>query len=595
MGRITLKNKIEALIKESLNAYLTNLNTNEEIDISKIHVERTKDSTHGDFASNIAMALAKPLKKSPREIAAEIISALPDASEIDRVEIAGPGFINFHLTEKALQSVVCEVLLTDGIYGHSSLGQNKPVILEFVSANPTGPLHVGHGRHAAYGATVANLLEAVGYRVHREYYVNDAGRQMQILAASIWLRYLELFGETFSFPSNGYKGSYVIDIAKDLKVAKREGLLRPLEQLFTDLPQDEVEGTEGGDKELYIDALIARAKKLLSEDTFEEILQFGLKAILKDIREDLEDFGVTYQQWFSEKSLINSGDITKGLERLQKANYLFQRDGATWFQATSFGDEKDRVVVRENGQTTYFASDVGYHFNKYERGFEKIIDLFGADHHGYAPRIIAFLRAAGEDEKKLQVLLVQFAILYRGKTKVSMSTRSGEFVTLRELREEVGNDAARFFYVMRKCDQHLDFDLELAKSKSNENPVYYIQYAYARICSVERQLAHQKLSFDQEKGLAHCDLLTSSHEKNLLTALSVYPEIIEAAATNYEPHLLVHFLQDLATYFHTYYNASKFLVEDENIRNARLCLAIAVKTVLTNSLKLLGVSTPEVM
>lgn len=520
---------------------------------------------------------------------------LPLSDEIANVDIAGPGFINFYLTEKALQDVVREVLLTDGIYGHNNIGQHKSVILEFVSSNPTGPLHVGHGRHAAYGATVANLLEAVGFKVHREYYVNDAGRQIQILALSIWLRYLELFGESLPFPSNAYKGDYILDIAKNLKVAHREAFCRSTSEIFQDLPLDEIEGQEGGDKEAYIDALIERARTSLGNDQFQLISDFGLKAILKDIREDLEEFGLTFQEWFSEKSLMSNGDIDRGLKRLEEAGSIYKRNGAVWFQATSYGDEKDRVVIRENGQSTYFASDVGYHLNKYERGFDTIIDIFGSDHHGYTPRIKAFLTAAGEDESKLTVLLVQFAILFRGKQKVSMSTRSGSFVTLRELREEVGNDAARFFYVMRKCDQHLDFDLELAKSHSNENPVYYIQYAYARICSVERQMAHQQLKWDQDHGLKNLSLLNSSHEKDLLTALSQFPEIIEAAAMNYEPHVVVHFLQNLATFFHTYYNSSKFIVDEDATRNARLCLVFAIKTVLANSLKILGVSTPEVM
>lgn len=590
-----MKNKIEQFIKTSLLNAQDALGITAEVELPAFNVERTRDTNFGDYASNIAMVLAKPLKKNPREIATTLIEQLPENEDIVEVTIAGPGFINFFLAEKALQRVVADVLLTDGAYGQSTIGQNKKVIIEFVSANPTGPLHVGHGRHAAYGASVANLLETVGYRVHREYYVNDAGRQMQILAASIWLRYLEMFGEKIVFPSNGYQGDYVVTIAKDLKVSVRDAYLQSSENVFKDLPQDQLPDGTGGDKELYIDAVIARTKLLIGETSFEDILQFGLKAILDDIREDLGEFGVTYQQWFSEKSLTDKGETQKGLARLEAANCLYQRDGATWFQATSFGDEKDRVVIRENGQMTYFASDVGYHFNKYERGFDVILDLFGADHHGYAPRIKAFLKAAGEDDTKLHVLLVQFAILYRGKEKVSMSTRSGSFVTLRELREEVGNDAARFFYVMRKCDQHLDFDLELAKSRSNENPVYYIQYAHARICSVERQLAHQQLTWDQKQGLAHAHLLVLPQEKNLLRALSQYPEIIEAAANNFEPHLVVHYLQELANYFHTYYNASKFIVDDEPLRDARLALAMAVKIVLANSLKILGVSAPEYM
>jgi arginyl-tRNA synthetase len=591
-----MKSKIEDLISKGLSDYLqaNQLEIAPEL-LNKIQLERTRDPKHGDFASNAALLLAKPLKKNPRELANELIPFLPTTEALEAVEIAGPGFINLHLTDHALQNVVSEALKADGIYGHSTLGKNKKVIIEFVSANPTGPLHVGHGRHAAYGASVANLLEAIGFKVHREYYVNDAGRQMQILALSVWLRYLELFGHSFSFPTNGYQGLYIIDIAKELKVKHQSEFCQSPTTIFKDLPSDEIEGSENGNKELYIDALIARAKNLLGDDAYEKILQQGLKSILTDIREDLEAFGVTFQQWFSEKSLEKNNDINKGLERLRKANTIYEREGAKWFEATSFGDEKDRVVIRENGQTTYFASDVGYHFNKFERGFDLVLDLFGADHHGYAPRIKAFLRAAGEDETKLKVLLVQFAILYRGEQKVSMSTRSGTFVTLRELREEVGNDAARFFYVMRKCDQHLDFDLELAKSKSNENPVYYIQYAHARICSVFRQLENQGLNFDQSIGLEHLSTLQSQQEKDLLRKLSQFPEIIEAAALNYEPHILVHYLQEIATLFHAYYNACKFIVPETEIRNARLCLISAVKVVLSNSLKMLGVSRPEVM
>lgn len=591
-----MKAKIEDLLNASLVKYLQKNEINVPAQLlAKIQLDRTRDPKHGDYACNVALIMAKPLHKNPRDLANEIIEHIPLSEEIDHIEIAGPGFINFHLTDRALQSVISDILKLDGIYGHSTHGENKTVIIEFVSANPTGPLHIGHGRHAAHGATVANLLEAVGYKVHREYYVNDAGRQMQILSVSIWLRYLQLFGENLVFPRNGYQGDYLIDIAKDLKVKYREEFCQPLSEIFNNLPEDEREDGTGGDKERYIDALIARAKSLLGREKYERILQAGLKAILKDIREDLEEFGVTYQEWFSENSLTVNGDIQRGLEKLRQAGSLYEKDGATWFEATAYGDEKDRVVIRENGQTTYFASDVGYHLNKYERGFDVILDLFGADHHGYAPRIKAFLKAAGEDETRLQVLLVQFAILYRGKQKVAMSTRGGEFVTLRELRQEVGNDAARFFYVMRKCDQHLDFDLELAKSHSNENPVYYIQYAFARICSVERQLGHHNLTRDQEMGFAHRHLLVSNHEKNLLRTLSHFPEVIEMAALNYEPHILVHYLTNLATDFHTYYNAYKFIVEDSALRNARLNLIIAVKVVLVNSLKILGVSAPEVM
>jgi arginyl-tRNA synthetase len=588
-----MKKKLESLVIEAVD----NLIDGESLSLTAIptfQIERTRGKNHGDYATNAAMVLSKPLKKNPREIAEKIIALIPADPQIKQIEVAGPGFINFFLADSAFQKIANEILTTDGVYGHSNIGNHQRVIIEFVSANPTGPLHVGHGRSAAYGATVANLLEAVGYKVHREYYVNDAGRQMQILTLSIWLRYLELVGETIPFPSNGYKGDYIIDIAKDLKVKYGQRFHKSPQQIFHDIPKDEDE-TGHGDKEAHIDALTIRAKNLLSDDEFQVIFKQGLKAILQDIRDDLEGFGVSFQEWFPESNLIKNGDIERGLARLDKAGFLYQRDGATWFQATSFGDEKDRVVIRENGQATYFASDVGYHLNKYERGFDIILDIFGADHHGYSPRIKALLQAAGEDEKKLTVLLVQFAILYRGKEKVSMSTRAGTFVTLRELRKEVGTDAARFFYVMRRNDQHLDFDLELAKSRSAENPVYYIQYAHARICSVMRQLAHQNMHWDQQDGLNNLHLLTAIHEQNLLRCLSQYPEIIEAAADNFEPHILAHYLQELANNFHAYYNAYKFLVADEQLRNARLCLISATQTVLVNSLKILGVSAPEIM
>jgi arginyl-tRNA synthetase len=588
-----MKIKLESLVIEAID----NLIDGEGLSLASIpafQVERTRGKNHGDYATNAAMVLSKPLKKNPREIAEKIIALIPVDPQIKQIELAGPGFINFFLADSAFQIVVNEILTTDGVYGHSNIGNHQRVIIEFVSANPTGPLHVGHGRSAAYGATVANLLEAVGYKVHREYYINDAGRQMQILTLSIWLRYLELMGETISFPRNGYKGDYIIDIAKDLKVKYGERLHKPAQQIFHNIPKDEDE-TGQGNKEAHIDALTVRAKNLLSDNEFQVIFKQGLKAILQDIRDDLAGFGVTFQEWFPESNLIKNGDIERGLARLDKAGFLYLRNGATWFQATSFGDEKDRVVIRENGQATYFASDVGYHLNKYERGFDIILDIFGADHHGYSPRIKALLQAAGEDEKKLTVLLVQFAILYRGKEKVSMSTRAGTFVTLRELRKEVGTDAARFFYVMRRSDQHLDFDLELAKSRSAENPVYYIQYAHARICSVMRQLAHQNMHWEQQTGLNNLHLLTALHEQNLLRCLSQYPEIIEAAATNFEPHILAHYLQELANNFHAYYNAYKFLVADEQLRNARLCLISATQTVLLNSLKILGVSAPEIM
>ena len=558
----------------------------------EIGLERARDRKHGDFASNLALTLAKAARRKPRELAEALVAALPDSERVDKVEIAGPGFINFHLSPAAWYAVVGTVLEEGESYGRSQLGGGRPMQVEFVSANPTGPLHVGHGRGAAYGATVADLLEAVGYRVHREYYVNDAGRQMDILAVSVYLRYLDLCGEDVPFPSNGYQGDYVWDIGASLHRRHGDALRHTAAELLDGVPPDEA---DGGDKEAHVDGLIARTKALLGEAHYREVFDLGLESILDNIRRDLEEFGVVYDEWFSERSLTESGAVERAIERLKASGHLYEKDGAWWFRSTDFGDEKDRVVVRDNGQTTYFASDIAYHMNKLERGYERVIDVWGADHHGYVPRVKAALKALGDDPSKLDVLLVQFAILYRGGQKVQMSSRSGEFVTLRELRHEVGNDAARFFYVMRKCEQHMDFDLDLAKSQSADNPVYYIQYAHARVMSVMRQLEEKGLVWDRDAGAAALPRLTEKHEQSLMVRLSRYPELVEAAALHHEPHLVAHFLRELANDFHTYYNAHQFLVEDAGLRNARLNLIQATRQVIANGLGLLGVSAPERM
>ncbi len=557
-----------------------------------IRIENSRDPRHGDYACNIALTLAKKAGRKPRELAEALVAALPPSTRVAKVEIAGPGFINFFMTPAAFQNVVKEVFEAGEAYGHSTIGADKRVQVEFVSANPTGPLHVGHGRGAAYGAAVADLLAAAGFQVHREYYVNDAGRQMDILATSIWLRYLERCGERFDFPSNGYQGDYIYDIVEELHQQFGSRFCRDAEAVFTGLPPDE---PAGGDKERHIDALIQRARELLGEEAYGRIFGAGLDHIVEDIRRDLEEFGVVYEEWFSERSLTASGAVGKVVDRLREAGHLYEKEGALWFRSSAFGDEKDRVVVRENGQPTYFASDIAYHADKMERGFDRVIDIWGADHHGYVPRIRAALEALGYDSDRLDVLLVQFANLYRNGERVQMSTRSGSFVTLRELREEVGNDAARFFYVMRKCEQHMDFDLELAKSQSNDNPVYYVQYAHARVCSVMRQLEEKQLSYDRIAGLDQLHLLTEPHEERLLRDLARYPEVVETAALNHEPHLLTHYLRELATDFHTYYNAHQFLVESAGLRDARLSLILAVRQVIANGLELLGVSAPESM
>jgi len=586
-----MQQKIKNLITKSITRLQQNHTLDNKLSFT-INVDPTKNPEHGDFSSNIAMVLAKNLRLNPMDFAQTIVAEIPANSLIKAIEVVKPGFINFFLTEHTYHEIVKTIINAKEKFGTSGLGKDKMVMVEFVSANPTGPLHVGHGRGAAFGATIANLLEAMGFKVHREYYVNDAGRQMHILALSIWLRYLEIDRTLPHFPDNSYKGKYVIDIAQKLKNEYGEALHRPLDFLYQDLPAD---ASFGGDKEFYIDTMIERAKSLLGEKDYQLIMQMGINEILSDIKTDLEEFGVTFQEWFNESHLIKNGDVQKGIKRLEKHGYVYTKDEAVWFRSTDFGDEKDRVLIRSNGQTTYFASDIGYHLNKYERGFDKIIDVLGADHHGYAPRINAFLKAMQLDPSKLEILLVQFAILYRGKQKVQMSTRSGEFVTLRQLREEVGNDAARFFYIMRKNDQHLDFDMELAKSQSADNPVYYIQYAHARICSVLRQLEDKQLTYDEENAIAMLPKLGTIHEKTLLRRLARYSITLRDAALNSEPHLLAHYLRELANDFHTYYNAYQFLVEDAEMRNARLCLISAVRQILANGLILLGVSAPAEM
>jgi len=585
-----LKDHLKNLIHQALSTFTETHAL--DIDFPSIQVERTKDKTHGDFACNIAMMLAKAAKMNPRQIATELVAALPISEFVTQVDIAGPGFINFYLTPEASQQVVKDVLTQAENYGRSNVGNGQKVQVEFVSANPTGPLHVGHGRGAAYGSVVSSLLSAAGFDVHREYYVNDAGRQMDILATSVWLRYLEACGERFTFPSNGYQGAYVKDIAAELKAEFATQFLHAADIVFTDIALDE---PQGGDKEAHIDALTNKAKLLLGETDYRTVFDKGLNAILSDIRDDLADFGSEYDEWFSERSLVESGAVDKAIEQLKAANVLYQDKGAWWFKSTDFGDEKDRVVIRDNGQATYFASDIAYHLNKYERGFDQIIDIWGADHHGYIPRVKASIEAMQKNTEQLKVLLVQFAVLYRGSEKVGMSTRSGEFVTLRELRGEVGKDAARFFYVMRGADQHMDFDLELAKSQSNDNPVYYVQYAHARVCSVLRQLAERGLSWDKAVGEKNLHRLTETHEEALFTALSRYPEVLETSALNHTPHLLAHYLTDLARDFHTYYNAHQFIVDDIELSQARLTLIIAVRQVITNALTVMGISSPESM
>ena len=587
---VSLKDQVAALLAQAVAGVAPN-------SAISLDLDRPKNAAHGDFSSNAAMQLAKPLHRNPRELAQAIVAALPTSSLIEKAEIAGAGFINFHLKPAAWSGIVAQVRDAGSTFGCSTSGQGKKVQLEFVSANPTGPLHVGHGRGAAFGATLANVLNAAGFAVTREYYVNDAGRQMDILATSTWLRYLELHGIFVPFPSNGYQGEYVRAMARAIIEEHGDRYVHEPWRILEDVPpRPEAERVSGGDpeamrqNEAHLDGLIAAAKKLLGAD-YGYFHGFVLNEQLGDCREDLVEFGVSFEHWFSEKSLFDTGRVADVVARLDASGHLYEQDGARWFRSALFGDEKDRVVQRANGEFTYFASDIAYHANKFERGFDQVIDVWGADHHGYIPRLRAALTALGLDADKLTVALVQFAVLYRGGQKVQMSTRSGSFVTLRELRSEVGNDAARFFYVLRKSDQHLDFDLDLAKSQSNDNPVYYIQYAHARLTSVFAEWGGDTAQL-AAADLAH---LTSPYEITLMKRLTEYPETVNAAARELSPHLIAYYLKDLAGDFHSWYNAEKFLVEDEPLKQARLELANAIKQIIVNGLHLLGVSAPEKM
>jgi len=549
-----------------------------------INLERPKQAGHGDFASNLALQLAKPLKRNPRDLANLLLAELPPSKLVAKAEVAGAGFINFTLISDAKTAIVSQVLERGEAFGRGVKSGIK-VQVEFVSANPTGPLHVGHGRGAAYGASLADVLDFAGFDVTREYYINDAGRQMDILALSTWLRYLALFDIAVDFPPNAYQGDYVNEMAAQIRSAHGDRFAKvAVADVLLGAPDVEV------DKEGRLDALIANAKRILGPD-YAWVHGFALTEQLGDGREDLKEFGVTFDMWFSERSLFDTGLVEKAVAALDARGHLYEQDGAKWFRSTAFGDEKDRVVQRENGLYTYFASDIAYHVNKYERGFDRIIDIWGADHHGYIARVKGALAALGLPPERLDVALVQFAVLYRDGQKAAMSTRSGEFVTLRELRNEVGNDACRFFYVLRKADQHLDFDLDLAKSQSNENPVYYIQYAHARLCSVLGQWS------GVEADLADADLarLDNERELALCARLTAFPEVVQNAASDYAPHQIAFYLKDLAGEFHSYYNAERMLVDDEGLKLARLALAAAVRQVIRNGLALLGVSAPDSM
>lgn len=528
--------------------------------IPEIILLTPKNKSHGDLSTNIAMQLSRELKLKPLDIAHFIVDNLNiKDSIIGEVEIVRPGFINFCLKENWLYQIIDEIREKGEDYGKVNLGKGKKIQVEFVSVNPTGPLHIGHGKCAAVGDALSNILKAAGYKVEKEYYINDQGRQIDLLGQSVQVRYNNLLGEEEEFPPDGYKGRYIIDLAKDI----------------IDKFQDKYKGRD--DQE--------------SRDFFKE---FTLKNILEGIKEDLKDFGVEFDEWFSESSLYKQNKLQEVIELLQQKGFLYKEKGALWLKTTVFGDEKDRVVIRENSIPTYFASDIAYHQDKYQRGFEKIIDIWGADHHGYIQRMKAAVQALGYPEDSLGVLIVQFVTLIRDGKEVGMSTRGGEFITLKDLIKEVGKDVARYFFLMRSHDSHTEFDLDVAKSQSMENPVYYIQYAYARICSIIKKAEQAGVKIDKSK-VSKLQLLDKEEEFELIKKLSSLKEVIKKSALTWKPHFLTTYLYDLASSFHKYYTVHRIITEDEELTRARLILIDCTRIVLFNSLKILGVSAPESM
>lgn len=587
-----LKTQLEDLLRQAAAKVLP------DHPVSQVPLERPRQADHGDFASSLALQLAKQAGRNPRQLAQQIQAALPASGLVAACEVAGPGFLNFRLDPGARFAVVRQVLQAPEAFGRTGVGGGEYVQVEFVSSNPTGPLHVGHGRGAAFGASLANLLAFAGWKVQREYYVNDAGRQMDILALSTWLRYLERQGVALPFPPNGYQGDYVAVMGAGLATRHGSALVRPAADILAGLPglPDAAESAADAAAaeartEAHMDALIARAKALLGPQ-WKTVHTEALAEQMEDCRQDLAEFGVEFDCWFSEQSLYDSGRVAAVVARLQERGHLYTRDGALWFRSTAFGDEKDRVVQRDNGIFTYFASDIAYHDEKLNRGFDRVLDVWGADHHGYIPRVRAALQALGHDAGRLEIALVQFVSLFRNGEKVQMSTRKGQFVTLRELRGETGRDAARFFYVLRKSDQHLDFDLSLATSQSHDNPVYYVQYAHARIHSVLERWG------GQSAGLAQADLarLGTDSEVALAQQLAAFPETLSHAARERAPHSVAFYLRDLAAALHSCYNAEQFLVADDPpLTLARLALVAATGCALRSGLAILGVSAPTRM
>ncbi|MBO8153429.1 arginine--tRNA ligase [Thermovirga sp.] len=528
----------------------------------EVEVERPKREEHGDWATNIALQYSKVFGEKPRDLAMGIVNKLGSNPYIEKAEVAGPGFINFTLSRKWISELLINVIKDGPDFGRVNVGKGRKVQVEFVSANPTGPLHVGHGRGAAVGDVCANILAFAGWDVQREYYINDAGLQIDLLGKSTQARYFEICGEPGKapFPEDGYKGAYIYELAQ--QILDEEG------NRFLEIPP---------------------------EESLPYFKDYACRVILEGIKKDLADFGVNFDMWFSEKSLYEGDLLQRTLETLKSNGYAYEADGATWFKATAFSDDKDRVLIRSNGAPTYFMSDIMYHKNKFDRGFDMVIDVWGADHHGYIPRMKAAVQALGRSPEDLQVLLIQFVNLLRGGKQVSMSTRSGEFVTLREVMEEVGVDAARYFFVMRRSDSHLDFDLDLAKSSTNENPVFYVQYAHARIHSIFREAKSRGVSMPENLESVDFSLLSSQEEVSLIRKIGSFPEEMAKAAEELAPHRVTFYLYDISSAFHSFYNAHRVLGVEPELEKARLCLVEACRVVIANSLKLLGVSAPEKM
>jgi arginyl-tRNA synthetase len=586
-----MKDHLQALVRAALEPVLAGTGVGAPATIT---IDATKDAKHGDFATNVALALAKPLGKPPRAVAEAIIKALPASARVTKSEIAGPGFINFFLAPGAFQAVVPEILAQKDKFGCAPKDKGR-VMVEFVSANPTGPLHVGHGRGAAFGDTIANILDAAGWTVWREYYINDAGRQVDVLGVSVWLRYLELLGEKVRLPARGYPGDYVKATAARLRERHGESLRKPAAALFEDLPDEPAAADDAGEdvkagQETYLDALIARTQQLLGP-AYAGVREFAIADQLGAIRATLDAFGVRFDNWYSERALVASGAAEKARARLVASGHTYEKDGALWFRTTEHGDDKDRVMVRANGTPTYFGNDLAYHVDKLERGWSSLIDVWGADHHGLLVRMRAAIWSLTGRDDALRIPIMQFVTLSSGR----MGKRSGNFVTLNDLVTEAGRDETRFFYLLRSSDQHLEFDIELARSKTNDNPVYYVQYACARIASVFRQAAERGVAFDPAAAARHVARLVEPHEKALLTLLNRYPQMLQDVAAQLTPHTLTFFVREVAEALHAYYNVHQFLVDDAGLRDARLALVAATGQVLRNGLGLLGVSAPDKM